>query len=297
VSALPSRDLDDEFQQAFPDEDAEAVQGSFVDTGTDPTGAYQEGEYYPYDESSEYEIPYGPRPLSRLGRLGYIAGALLLLAACGLFAFVMVTRILPQASPVTGVQATQTALAAIRPAVNTPIAQLPTAEVLPSGAPTSEVVPPTNPPAAQPTDTLAPGVEVLPTSTSIPPAPTTQPNSTAPPPQDQPTGGIIESFMTSEIPAGDTLETVGVYDPSSAFVLAVQAQFGAGGVTSVVTRWYGPDNGLLFEMPRDFAQAGTYYSTFTLRKNTPWLEGAYRVDIYTNGSASPGYSVSFSVAP
>lgn len=292
VSALPSRDLDDEFQQAFPDDDAEPVQSEFTGSNLAETGAYQETEYDAY-ASSEYELPYGPRPLSTLGKLGYIAGAFLLVAACGLFVFVMATRILPQSGVSGEVQATRTALAAIRPAVNTPIAELPTANVLPT-----EGVPPTNAPPAQPTDTAVPGVEPQPTATNAPPPPpTSQPNSTAPPAQDQPTGGIIEAFMTTEIPAGQTFDTVGVYDPSAAFVVAVQAQFGAGGVTSVVTRWYGPDNGLLYELPRDFTQAGTYYSTFTLRKNTPWLEGSYRVDIYTNGSASPAYTLGFSVSP
>ena len=67
----------------------------------------------------------------------------------------------------------------------------------------------------------------------------------------------------------------------------MQAQFGAGGVTAVSTRWYGPDNGLLYELPRNYTLTGTYFSTFTLKKDSPWLEGSYRVDVYTNASPTP----------
>jgi hypothetical protein len=295
VSVLSSRDLDEEFEQAFGDETSPPVAQAVVTN----TGPHAEGEYDPYYASTEYEVQYGPGPISRLGRLGYITGALLLVAACGLFVFVMATRVLPQSNAVTGVQATQTTLAAIRPAINTPISELPTANALPTSAP-----PTSQPPPAQPTDTPLPGIEIPPTieippapTTQPPPAPTAQPNSTAPPAQTQPTGGILAAFMTTNVQSGQTIDTITVYDPSATFVLAVQAQFGADGVSSLVTRWYGPDNGLLYELPRAFAQSGTYYSAFTLSKTTPWLEGSYRVDIYTNGASSPAYTIPFSVSP
>ncbi|MGA7733204.1 MAG: IBR domain-containing protein [Chloroflexia bacterium] len=292
MSALPGRDLDDEFEQAFPDEGLQPASQGIA--GAADAGQYEEGEYYPYDESSEYEVQYGgPRPLSRLGRLGYMAGGLILVAACGLFVFVVATRILPQSSAVTGTQATQTTLAAIRPAVNTPISELPTANALPTAAPPTSV-PPTGQPPPQVTDTPGPPP---PTSTAAPPAPTAQANSTAPPAQTQPTGGVLDAFMAAGIQGGEPVDRTTSYGPSDPFVLAVQAQFGPGGVTSMRTLWYGPDGGLLYELPRDFAQAGTYYSTFTLRKSAPWLEGNYRVDIYTNGSPSPAYSVGFTVSP
>lgn len=302
MGAMPARDLDEEFAEAFGEEPAPPVAQAVVTGSTaSNTGPYGEGEYYPYDASSEYEVQYGPRPLSRLGKLGYIAGALLLVVACGLFVFVMATRILPQPSAVTGVQATQTALAAIRPAINTPIAELPTANSLPTSAP------PTSPPAeVPPTNTPVVAVEIPPTAEIVvpptatpqpPPPPTSQPNATAPAAQNQPTGGVLGAFMTSGIQSGQTPDTVSVYDPSATFVLAVEAQFGSDGVSSMIARWYGPDNGLLYEVSRNFGQPGTYYTTFTLSKDTPWLEGAYRVDIYTNGSASPAYSVGFNVAP
>ena len=243
-------------------------------------------------KSSEYEVQY-PSPLSRLGRLGYIAGALLLVAACGLFVFVVGSRILPQSGAVASAQATQTALAAIRPAVNTPIAELPTANVLPTAAlPTS--VPPTNPPPPQVTDTPGPPP---PTSTAAPPAPTAPANSTAPPAQTEPTGGVLDAFMVANIQGGEPAERTTSYGPSDPFVLAVQAQFGPDGVTTVRTRWYGPDGGLLYELPRDFERVGTYYSAFNLSKDSPWLEGGYRVDIYTNDAPSPAYTVGFSVTP
>jgi hypothetical protein len=300
ISALPGRDLDDEFEQAFPDEGQQANQALAA-----PAAAqYAEGEYYPYDESSEYEVQYaGARPLSRLGRLGYIAGALLLVAACGLFVFVIATRIIPQPGVNGGGQATQTALAGIRPAVNTPISELPTANALPTTAPPTSV-PPTDEPPPPATDTpIAPAPTDVPVApTPAPPSsfvgtPTAQPNSTAPPAQTQPTGGVLDAFMTTNLQGGEPAGNIDSYGPADPFVLAVQAQFGAGGVATVVTRWYGPDGGLLYEMPRDFERAGTYYTTFILRKSTPWLEGSYRVDIYTNGSPSPAYSVGFSVAP
>jgi hypothetical protein len=297
ISTLPGRDLEDEFEQAFPDEGGQPALPGMASAAV--AGQHEEGEYYPYDESSEYEVQYpASSSLSRLGKLGYIVGALLLMAACGLFVFVVASRILPQSGVVASAQATQTALAAIRPAVNTPIAELPTADALPTAAPpTTE--PPTEPPPPQVTDTpVPPPPAPPPTSTTAPPAPpapTAQANSTAPPAQTEPTGGVLDAFMAGNIQGGQSLERVTAYGPSDPLVLVMQAQFGPGGVSTVVTRWYGPDSGLLYELPRDFERVGTYYSTFTLRKSTPWLEGGYRVDIYTNGAPSPAYSVSFAV--
>ena len=103
--------------------------------------------------------------------------------------------------------------------------------------------------------------------------------------------------MTGPLQSGQPVDHVTTYSASDPFVLAVQAQFGADGITSLVTRWYGPDGGLLYELPRNYTLTGAYYSTFTLKKDTPWLEGSYRVDIYTNASPAPAYSLQFSVAP
>lgn len=287
VSRLPMRNLDEEFEEAFP---AAELQPR---VRTSQEEAYEEGEYYPYESSDPYdEQQIGPAPLSRLGRVGYILGALLLVAACGLFVFVMATRILPQGAA-TGVQATQTALSSIRPAVNTPITELPTAASLPTNAPPQ-------PPSATPVPAgQAPTTAPLPTATPIPaaPQPTAPVNATAPPPQNDPTGGVLNAFMTTGVVGGEPVDSVSSYGSGATFVLAVQAQFGAGGVTSARVRWYGPDGGLLYEIPRNFSQAGTYYTIFTLSNDAPWVEGNYRADIYTNSASGPAYSVTFSVTP
>jgi hypothetical protein len=152
-----------------------------------------------------------------------------------------------------------------------------------------------------PTDILpAPATSAPEPPTPVPPTPlppTAVPAPTAPPAQPQPAGGILDAYMAAGVSAGRPTGRVTDYSPTDAFTVAVQAQYGAGGVTSVSTRWYGPDGALLYELPRQFAQAGTYYTSFTLRKDTPWLPGAYRVDIHANGSGTPSYTVRFSVVP
>ena len=110
-------------------------------------------------------------------------------------------------------------------------------------------------------------------------------------------GGIIEAHMAPDVAPGGWAGSITAYSPTDPFTLVVQARYGPGGVTSVVTRWYGPDGALLYELPRQFTQAGTYYSGFTIRKSTPWLPGEYRVDIHANGSPSPSYTVRFQVVP
>ncbi len=85
------------------------------------------------------------------------------------------------------------------------------------------------------------------------------------------------------------------YGTNDSFSLAAQATFGPGNVTSVLTRWYGPDGAQVYAMQKDYTQPGTYYVAFTVRKSTPWLPGTYRVDIYTNSSATPSYSIFFDV--
>ncbi len=85
------------------------------------------------------------------------------------------------------------------------------------------------------------------------------------------------------------------YSTTDPFSLAVQATFGQGGVTSVLTRWYGPDGALIYSMQKSYTLPGVYYAGFTVRKNGPWMPGNYRVDVHTNGSPSPSYSVPFTV--
>ena len=65
----------------------------------------------------------------------------------------------------------------------------------------------------------------------------------------------------------------------------------------MLTRWYGPGGAFLYELRQNYSQPGTYYAGFTLTKQTPWPNGDYRVDIYTNNASQSAQSVSFSVIP
>jgi hypothetical protein len=209
------------------------------------------------------------------------------------------------------VQATETAVSQLKPPVNTPIAVMPTvpsSETLPTptrgeaavvvatSTPEPAVVAPSPTPEPPPTATSLPTpTDVLPPPETVPPLPPTPVPPTPVPPQ--PAGGIVDAYMAASVSGGRPTGRVTEYSPTDAFTVAVQAQYGAGGVASVVTRWFGPDGALLYELPRQFAQGGTYYASFTLRKDTPWLPGEYRVDIHANGAAIPSYSVRFSVVP
>jgi hypothetical protein len=311
---LSIRDLDQEFEEAFPGGSPTGPLAGVpsADEAAAYGGAegYAEGEYYPYDQSQEYVVDpaVGSAPLSLMGKIGYILGGLLLLGACGLFMVVLFTRVIPQQGAATGPGATQTALVAQHPAVNTPISELPTASSLPAVAPTVQAIPPQPTATSQPAQPTQPEPTAVaaeptqpppppPSATPAPPQPTAPVNATAPPAQEQATGGVLDAFMTNSVQSGQSLDRVTTYGASDAFVLSVQAEFGAGGITTVRTRWYGPDNGLLYELPRSYTLEGTYYSTFTLKKDSPWLEGNYRVDIYTNASTTPAYSLHFAVAP
>jgi hypothetical protein len=103
--------------------------------------------------------------------------------------------------------------------------------------------------------------------------------------------------MVTGLSAGQPETNASAYHAGDTFVLAVRASFGPGGVTTMNTRWYGPDGGLLYEIPRTFNTQGTYYTGFTLKKDSPWVTGDYRVDIYTNNSPNPDDTVNFSVVP
>jgi hypothetical protein len=88
-----------------------------------------------------------------------------------------------------------------------------------------------------------------------------------------------------------------VYKAEDTFHLAVQAAFGPGSVTSITTKWYGPDGALVYQLRREYPQPGTYYVGFTVRKGSPWPTGDYRVDIHANDAALPSYTLTFSVIP
>ncbi|HEX8230981.1 MAG TPA: hypothetical protein VF826_16960 [Chloroflexia bacterium] len=224
-------------------------------------------------------------------KVAFGVGSVLLLLACGLLGWIFSNRFFPQSRVIASPQATETALALVHPPVNTPIAQ-PSLTTLAGNFPGPTLVVPTSPVEAPTTLVVVPTPA---SATEVPQvsAPTTQPadpGQAAPPAQQEPTGGILTAHMTS----GDG-GAVAEYAPSDPFNLAAQATFGQGNVTSVLTRWYGPEGSQIYAMQKDYTQPGTYYVAFTVRKNTPWLPGTYRVDIYTNNSSTPAYSVFFSV--
>ncbi len=312
--SLLRRNLESEFEEAFPDE-AVATPSTRLASNAPASAAPQQydDEYYPYDDTEPDEsVAVQPLGISKAARIAYGLALLLLLAACVLFTFVLSTRFLAPKS-LTSAQATETAIVALLPAVNTPVPVMPTVPQsnLPPVQPSATVeLPPVQPPPTQvpqqPTSTsvqaqphpqpLTPTV-LAPTAVSQQPQQPPQTGATAPPAQSQPTGGVTSAQMVSGIEPGKSPRSVTAYGPNDTFTLPVQAQFGPGGVTTMKTRWYGPDGGLLYEIPRSFSTAGSYSTGFTLKKSTPWSAGNYRVDIYTNGAATPAYSVSFGVAP
>lgn len=217
-------------------------------------------------------------------KVAFGLGSVLLLLACGLLGWIFSNRFFPESRVIASPQATETALALVRPPVNTPIMQ-PSITTIAGNFPGPTLVVPTRP--MEPTALVIVPTEVP--QVIVPPA--QPPASSQPPPaQQEPVGGIIEAHMTSE-PGNPTSD----YGPNDAFSLAAQATFGPGNVTSVLTRWYGPDGAQIYAMQKEYSQPGVYYAAFTVHKNTPWLPGTYRVDIYANNSPAPSYSVLFNV--
>jgi hypothetical protein len=223
---------------------------------------------------------------STASKVAFGVGSVLLLLACGLLGWIFSNRFFPQSRVIASPQATETALALVRPPVNSPIPQ-PSLTTIAGNFPGPTLVVPTRP-VEEPTTLVIVPTEAPPTEVPQGSVPPTQP---APPAQQEPTGGIITAHMTSG--EGGSAD---VYTPSEPFNLAAQATFGPGNVTSVLTRWYGPEGSQIYAMQKDYTQPGTYYVAFSVRKSTPWLPGTYRVDIYTNNSPTPSYSVLFSVA-
>lgn len=233
--------------------------------------------------------------------------ALLLVMSCVVVVVLLSNRLFPQARTITSEQATATAIAGIRPPINTPIIAPPT-NTLPAASfptvpqPELPLSTPTAPPAQPPTEVaIAPTQPPPPTQVVAQPTTVAQgestPGPTAPPPRTQPSGGVTNAQMSVQLAGGESAGNVNAYNSSDPFNLAVQATFGAGAVTSITTRWYGPEGTQIYEMRKAYSQPGVYYTGFTLRKSTPWQTGDYRVDIYTNDAPSPAYSVSFTVVP
>lgn len=300
---LPSStdlDTDPHLERMDPDVFAPREEDPYA---ADPYAYEQTGEQDPQATGGQQQATW-----STASKAIVALSAVLLVVACVIVVLLLSNRLFPQAKSITSAQATQTALASRPPVVNTPIIAPPTntlsAVVFPSPTvlqPTPVVNPPTQV-VQPPTEVvLPPTTQPVPTQPPVPsPTPLVQeatPGPTAPPPRTQPSGGIANAQMSTSLQGGAPAGNVSTYNASDPFNLAVQATFGAGAVTSVTTRWYGPDGRQIYEMRKPYSQPGTYYTGFTLRKSTPWTPGNYRVDIYTNDSASPAYSVTFSVVP
>jgi hypothetical protein len=221
-------------------------------------------------------MPPGQGPGLRTAAMAL--GAVALVVACLTLIFSVGGRLLPRQAGVTGASATETAIAFLRPAVNTPIAILPTIPLSGVGGQTL----PQNPP---PVDPNPPPIAA---ATPQPQAAAAAPGSPAP---------IIDALMCARLEGGEPVGATGAYRPADPFNLAVKATYGPGGVQSVFTRWYGPDGAPIYSMKQSYTQPGTYYAGFTLNKDSPGAAGDYRAEIYTNDSPQPIHSVSFSVIP
>src|SRR5687768_10229636 len=243
---------------------------------------YQDEYAYGDQDSDGFVDAQQPRG-SSVARMVFFGAAMLFVLVCGLAAFALGGPVFSRARTASGPQATETALAYLRPALNTPIPIRPTIQQPSNGG----VVAPTIPPAIAPFPTATTQAGII----AQPPAPT------SPPAQPQASGGVVSGQMSVRFEGGEPVGVTSVYEPDDTMNLAVQANFGDGGVRSILTRWYGPGNSLIYEMRKEYALAGTYYTGFTLKNATPWPTGDYRVDIHPNDSAVPAYSVPFSVVP
>jgi hypothetical protein len=230
-------------------------------------------------------LPDESVPNSIAGRWPRARGCALLVAAvvlvtvCAALAVNVGGRFLPRQPDFSSAVATQNAIAQMRPPINTPIPIMPTIPLSGVGgldrqpgnaAPNSQPAPQSRPPAP---------------ATSVP---ALDPLSPAP---------VIDALMCARLEGGQPVGPTSAYRPTDAFNLAIEADFGPGGVRTVLTRWYGPDGAAIYDLKQDYSQQGTYYAGFTLSKAGAWPTGDYRVDIYTNNSTQPVQSVSFSVIP
>ncbi|HKP54529.1 MAG TPA: hypothetical protein VJ183_17980 [Chloroflexia bacterium] len=275
---------------------------------------YAVGDPYAYGQDTE-EDPEGvaeqqPR-WTTASKVIIALSASLLVLGCLILVLLLGNRFFPQGRTITSAQATETAVASLRPPINTPIiapptntqpaAQFPTVPPQPTERVEVPTQAPPTPVIEQPTQiAVIPTQPPLPTQALPPPTAVAQeatPGPTAPPPRTDPSGGITNAQMSGQLQGGEPTGDVSAYNVSDPFNLAVQATFGAGAVTSITTRWYGPEGTQIYEMRKAYSQPGVYYTGFTLRKSTPWTPGDYRVDIYTNDSPAPAYSVTFSVVP
>jgi hypothetical protein len=275
-------------QAVQPGGGSDPYEAAFADTGQH--GASQAAMSQRTSQSAYVSTSsLGTAKWTTASKVAFGVGSVLLLLACGLLGWIFSNRFFPQSRVIASPQATETALALVRPSVNTPIMQ-PSLTTLAGNLPGPTLVVPTLP-VEEPTPLVVVPTPGPPTEVPQVVVPPTQPAGPEPPPaQQEPVGGIIEAHTTT----GQGSPTV-QYGPGEPFNLAVRATFGPANVTNVLTRWYGPDGAQVYAMQKDYTQPGAYYVAFSVRKDTPWLPGDYRVDIYTNNSPTPSYSVFFSV--
>ncbi len=278
--------------EAAPPE-SQPVYGSYAYGGA--YGGADGGHYEPQAPvpPDAHADPTSPRRLG-FGRLALLGTALLLATICLSASIVIVSRLMLRAGG--GTAAGPHTVRTVQ-AFNTPVA-LPSEGAAPTPTPALSGGAPESPQAGHGEEAQPPTqsqAQPQPQPQSQAPAQQTPP--TPPPAQTEPTGGVLDARMALELEGGQPAGNVQSYRPTDAFHLAVQARYGPGGVTSITTRWYGPDGHQIYEVRKEFTQAGTYYAGFTLRKTSPWPIGDYRVDIHTNDSPTPDYTLYFSVVP
>ena len=259
-------------------------------------GAVNAGLMAAGDDPAETLRPLHSNGLGRfisVRTLVVAGGGLALVTVCLVLALSLSSRFTsrPVLLNSAGVAATETAVASLRPPVNTPISILPTIPLSVAGAePGSEAQSQTS---AGSDANPKPGANTKPDANpkskiGVPSGPPKSPLSPAP---------ISDALMCARLEGGQPAGPTGAYHPTDPFNLAIKAEFGPGGVQSVLTRWYGPDNTQIYEMKHTYSQQGTYYAGFTVSKNAPWAPGSYRADIFTNDSPQPVRSVTFRVIP
>ena len=263
--------------------------GHAVQPGPEAYGPLDQADYqdeYAYgDQDSDGFVDAQQPRGSSVARVVFLGAGLLFVLVCGVAALVLGGKVLAGTRAVSGPQATETALSYILPAINTPIPIRPTIQQ-PLGANGGATLPTAPPPIVE-----------IPTATAQPVIVAQPPVATPPPAQPQAGGTILSGQMSVRFEGGEPVGITSVYEPDDTMNLAVQANFGEGGVKSILTRWYGPGNTPIYELRKEYPQAGTYYTGFTLKSATPWPPGDYRVDIHPNDSPLPAYSVPFSVVP
>ncbi|MDQ6695562.1 MAG: hypothetical protein M3014_14305 [Chloroflexota bacterium] len=259
-----------------------------------------------YDDEDEYDQTpgsFGADPYSaaavqqsppRVGKIALAVGGLLLVLLCAGLGLFVGRKFLPQPAAVNSPAATETVLASLRPAINTPILGLPTMQ--PGDIPPTPLVTQPTPAQAMQSQPTTQPVQQPSSNPQHPPSDSLPPLA-APAPQTQPQGGVLDAQMSSDLQGGSPVDNVRTYRPTDTFYLAVKSNFGPPNVTLISTVWYGPDGTQIYRMQKQYDRVGTYYGGFTVKKSSPWQPGDYRADIYTNGSATPAYTVTFSVAP